>query len=154
MNYENCTSSLIFGVQWDLALKYIETKGATTKENLTTDSKNIGNYNNNLWNISNTKAKYSIDYGGTFTACPYEKKSNGDVLVTTGSDTSFSLMNIYDLAGNQWEWTLELYTSESPCVYRGGNYCYNGSDSSAKSRGADVTNAFYGSVSFRVALWK
>ena len=205
LNYENCTSSLIFGVQWDLALKYIETKGATTKENLTTDSKNIGNYNNNfmipvalsgdrsynadvirkyvisgnstipgastvhfdeiskdkifrsnnnLWNISNTKAKYSIDYGGTFTACPYEKKSNGDVLVTTGSDTSFSLMNIYDLAGNQWEWTLELYTSESPCVYRGGNYCYNGSDSSAKSRGADVTNAFYGSVSFRVALWK
>ena len=112
LNYENCTSSLIFGVQWDLALKYIETKGATTKENLTTDSKNIGNYNNNLWNISNTKAKYSIDYGGTFTACPYEKKSNGDVLVTTGSDTSFSLMNIYDLAGNQWEWTLELYTSE------------------------------------------
>lgn len=44
MNYKECTSSVIFGVQWDLALKYIETKGGIQKSNLTSDSTKIGNY--------------------------------------------------------------------------------------------------------------
>ena len=57
MKYEGCTSSLIFGVQWDLMLKFIETKKkATDKEittKLTSDSKKIGNYMDNLWNVTN-----------------------------------------------------------------------------------------------------
>ena len=45
------------------------------------------------------------------------------ILLTTGADTSFSLMNIYDLAGNVWEWTLEKTPSDStPCALRGGYY--------------------------------
>ena len=32
-------------------------------------------------------------------------------------------MNIYDLAGNVWEWTLEKIPSDStPCALRGGYY--------------------------------
>ena len=51
----------MFGVQWDLVLKYIESKNATTQTNLKTDSKIIGNYSENLWNITNANAKYSTD---------------------------------------------------------------------------------------------
>ena len=65
------TSSLIFGVQWDLVLKYLETKNAATQSELKTDSTSIGNYKNNLWNITNTSAKYS---SGNWRSCPYEKQ--------------------------------------------------------------------------------
>lgn len=48
MGYENCTSSLLFGVQWDLTLKYIETKIKTTdskiKTKLLTNCTELGNY--------------------------------------------------------------------------------------------------------------
>ena len=43
MENGECTSSLLFGIQWDLALKYIETRG-TPKSNLTQDSTTVGNY--------------------------------------------------------------------------------------------------------------
>ena len=92
------TSSLMFGVQWDLVLKYIETKKSATitdiKTKLNSNSTIIGNYNNNLWNITNADAKYSTDYGSGFKACPYSKTSNADVLLTTGAYESFALMMI------------------------------------------------------------
>lgn len=71
------TSSLLFGVQWDLTLKYIENKKIATdseiKTKLNSDSETIGNYKNNLWNIKNTLAKYSIDNGNTYLNCHIKK---------------------------------------------------------------------------------
>ena len=153
MNYDGVTSSLIYGVQWDLVLKFIETKGATAKANLTSDSTTIGNYSDNLWNITNAKAKYSTDDGDSFTACPYPKTAEKSVLLTTGADTSFSLMNIYDIAGNVHEWTLEFYHTSYPCVIRGGSYDDGGSNVPAENRdGVDTSG--YGSIfGFRVGLW-
>ena len=148
------TSSLMFGVQWDLVLKYIETKNATTQYNLKTDSTKIGNYNNNLWNIANTSAKYSVDYGKTLNACPYKKESNANVILTTGADTSFSLMNIYDLAGNVWELTLEKTSNEGiPCAIRGGNYGDSGSLCPVSVRNVHKTSDSFIYVGFRVSLY-
>ena len=118
----------MFGVQWDLVLKYIETKGKATKSELKSNSIAKGNYRKNIWNIKNTKAKYSKNDGKSFTACPYEKQSiYEEILLTTGADESFSMMNIYDIAGNVWEWTLE-YTSDAAysCASRGGYYNTDG----------------------------
>ena len=154
MNYNECTSSLIFGVQWDLVLKFIETKSATTQGNLTSDSKAIGNYKDNLWNITNVNAKYSTIEGNTFNACPYQKTASAEVLLTTGADTSFSLMNIYDIAGNVWEWTREFYNTDHPCNFRGGSYYHNGSYYPAKSHGDNDTSYSNNDVSFRLGLWK
>ena len=148
------TSSLMFGVQWDLVLKYIETKNPTQKSNLLTNSTTIGNYKNNLWNITNTNAKYSTDYGSSFTACHKQKTENASILLTTGADTSFSLMNIYDMAGNVWEWTLEKTSgTDSPCASRGGDYNINGSDDPASYRnGSDTSNSHVG-LGFRLSLY-
>ena len=154
MNYKNCTSSLIFGLQWDLTLKYIETKKSTTKENLLSDSTSIGNYNNNLWNITNENAKYSTDYGISFTTGKYTKTSEESILLTTGADRSFSLMNIYDIAGNLWEWTLEFYNTSNDCVLRGGSYSSDVSTTPANSRNNDDSNGLYVSLGFRIGLWK
>ena len=148
------TSSLMFGVQWDLMLKYIESKNATTQANLKTDSKTIGNYNNNLWNITNVNAKYSTDYGSNFRTCPYPKISNESVLLTTGADDFFSLMNIYDIAGNVWEWTLEKDSNLSyPCAYRGGCCNYDGSVYPASYRTSYTTSNNYYNLGFRISLY-
>ena len=55
MNYDGITSSLIFGIQWDLILKYIENKNITAKANLTSDSTTIGNYYNSEFILSRGK---------------------------------------------------------------------------------------------------
>ena len=145
---------MIYGVQWDLVLKFIETKGATTKEDLTSNSKAIGNCKDNLWNITNVNVKYSTNNGNTFNVCPYQKNASEGVLLTTGADTSFSLMNIYDLAGNVWEWTLGKTTSDStPCALRGGHYGNYGDKHPASYCYNDSTgNNNYG-VGFRISLF-
>ena len=127
------TSSLLFGIQWDLMLKHIERKKIATdpeiKEKLTKNSTTLGNYKNNLWNITNKLAKYSTDKGVKFQSCPYNKNESNtqDVILTTGADESFSIMNIYDIAGNVWEWNLEKTTySYYPCGHMGGAYTTNG----------------------------
>ena len=148
------TSSLMFGVQWDLVLKYIETKNATTQNNLGSNSTSIGNYYNNLWNIANITAKYSLDSGYSFSSCPYKKETDKDILLTTGADKSFSLMNIFDIAGNVWEWTLEKSSDEScPCIYRGGYFGTKGSSSSASYRNNGFTSGSFFSLGFRVSIF-
>ena len=142
----------MFGVQWDLVLKYLETKG-TTQADLETNSTNWGNYDNNLWNITNENSKYSP--GSRWTNGAYGKKdSNKSVLLSTGASETFSKQGIYDIAGNVWEWTLE-YTSDSsyPCVNRGG-YCFgNGHSNPAVYRGTTNTTYYHFYVGFRVSLF-
>ena len=152
------TSSLMFGVQWDLVLKYIQMKKEATvtdiKTKLNSNSIPIGNYNNNQWNITNVNAKYSTDYGESFIACPKPKTTDADILLTTGADESFSLMNIYDIAGNVWEWTLEWTSDDSfPCACRGGSCSYDGSSYPASTLYNYATSNSYGSVGFRVSLY-
>ena len=92
------TSSLMFGVQWDLVLKYLETKGATQAD-LKSDSTSWGNYSNASFTVTNTLAKY----GSSWTQVPeagYPKPENSGVILTTGADSRNSKMNIYDFAGN------------------------------------------------------
>ena len=152
------TSSLMFGVQWDLVLAFMSRDTAKINQNtlseLTSNSTTIGNYNNNLWEIKNVNAKYLSN--GKFVQCsnPYKKESNSNILLTTGADDSFSVQNIYDIAGNVWEWTLEKTSDTSGyCARRGGSYNNIGSAVPATFRGRDnMTYAHY-SIGFRVALW-
>ena len=153
MESGNYTSSLMFGVQWDLVLKYLETKG-TAQADLKTDSTSWGNYSNNLWNITNANSKYAL-YGSGWTSGAYgTKTSDSNILLSTGASDKFSKQGIYDLAGNVWEWTLE-YTSNSyrPCAGRGGNYYFSGDSSPAAYRNDNRTTDYFYSIGFRVSLF-
>ena len=148
------TSSLMFGVQWDLVLKYLETKGVSQAD-LNSDSTSWGNYYNASFTVTNTLAKY----GSSWTQVPesgYTKPESSSVLLTTGADARNSKMNIYDLAGNVWEWTLE-YTSYSSfgCALRGGacNVRYGPSSSPASCRSNFSTSGGYDYIGARVSLY-
>ena len=150
------TSSLMFGVQWDLVLAFMHNKGNIADSTLTSNSTTIGNYKNNLWTIKNANAKYSTDYGRTFTACPnpFKKDADSKILLTTGADSSFSVQNIYDIAGNVYEWTLEKTDRGSlPCAQRGGDFYDTGSGSPAAKRNNFYTFSTDYSIGFRVTLW-
>ena len=54
---EKYTASLMFGVQWDLVMKYLETKGATLEE-LRSNSVNWGNYDSKTYNIQDVNVKF------------------------------------------------------------------------------------------------
>ena len=147
------TSSLMFGVQWDLVLKYLETKG-TEQADLKNNSTNLGNYDNNLWNITNENSKYAPNGSGWTNGAYGKKDSNKSVLLSTGASETFSKQGIYDIAGNVWEWTLE-YTSDSncPCAERGGTYGSNGSRWPAAFRLNFYTTDFFSNLGFRVVLY-
>ena len=153
MESGNYTSSLMFGVQWDLVLKHLETKG-TAQADLKDNSTNWGNYKNTLWNITNKNLKYAIE-NSYWTSGAYEKKdSSKEILLSTGASEKFGKQGIYDIAGNVFEWTLE-YISSSNAHYaaRGGNYTNNGFDNPAVNRGSGSKFDYFRGVGFRVSLF-
>ena len=159
MEHGDRTTSLLFGVQWDLTLKYLETKG-TSQADLKTNSTSWGNYSNNAWSITNANLKYAVydannhTLGSWTTATEKSKTDSEEILLSTGADDSFSKMGIYDLAGNESEWTLE-YTSNTyhPCASRGGSYGDAGSFVTASYRNYYLTITDGYGVGFRCVLY-
>ena len=170
MNYEECRGSLIFGIQWDLILKYIEenmVNETDIKNKLTSNSSTIGNYLDSEFILSrgkfaqyktlsnwfnyDSKEKTDLVVGG-------KKKSqsldSNAILLTTGATDATNLQNIYDIAGNVREWTLEFFDDENPCTSRGGSYVNEGSGLPAKGHHNDVTSLSGYNIGFRVGLWK
>ena len=116
------TSSLMFGVQWDLVLAFMskDTAKITSTDVLTTDSTTIGNYYNSTFQLSQTgkyatMSKWSLSstWNPTTTSTTdfvdssrnkiaQSSQGNG-ILVTTGTSEKNKVMNIYDVAGNVWE---------------------------------------------------
>ena len=146
----------MFGVQWDLVLKYLETKG-TAQADLKTNSTSWGNYYDKLYNITNIESKYYFSHGSgsKWISGAYGTKiSNSFILLSTGASDDFCKQGIYDLAGNVAEWTLE-YTSESsdPCVERGGCYSAAGNGAPSAKHGIGQTSTKSIVEGFRVSLF-
>ena len=145
----NYTSSLMFGIQWDLVCKYLEVKGKLGTANINSDSSAWGNYSNVERTISSDKAKK----GSSWTSITGTKPASS-VLLTAGASDDTKKMNIYDFAGNEWEWTLEKTSdSDHPCAYRGGSCGNTGSGFPASYRGSYGTTDSYHRVAFRPTLY-
>ena len=159
----NKTSSLMFGIQWDLVCKFLEVKGnwdTTTntaqyyiKQNSTSwgnyANKSItlvrGKYNTKASSSSSTWTLFSADTPNYVTSSKTNSNTSYYQLLTTGASENTNKMNIYDFAGNQWEWTLEKTNDTSnSCSCRGGNYYRFGYSVPAFNRG-------YGNVTFNDA---
>ena len=149
----NYTSSLMFGIQWDLVCKYLEVKGKLTTANINSDSSAWGNYSNVGRTISSNKAKQTTINGSTWTTITGTKPVSS-VLLTAGASEETNKMNIYDFAGNEWEWTLEKTSDSSiPCASRGGVYSDTGSLIPASYRYGNYTTSAYYSIGLRPVLY-
>ena len=110
---------MIWGCQWDVTMNWLISSGAKTSDEVNKDSSSWGNYNN-----TSVKA----DDGKT------ELKARGtSAWLNTGKTTFTMANNIYDLAGNIWEWTQEAYNTRGRDD-RGGDYVISGSDNPASYR--------------------
>ena len=169
------TISLMFGVQWDLVLAFMSKD--TTKVNqenlkeLISDSTTIGNYYNSTFQLSQT-GQYAVysNYSLSSTWNPSTKSTtnfvdssrnkiaqssnrNG-ILVTTGTSETNKVMNIYDIAGNVDEWTLESPSSAiNQCASRGGSYFDTGSNNPAALRVGSDSVLSINRIGFRVSLF-
>ena len=121
---ENKTSSLLFGIQWDLIIKFINAKNAKTLEELTLDSSRWANYTKSKLQITNKYSKYSEDNGAIYNNwIEPTKLENESSILTTGGTINTMVLNIYDLAGNMWERTLEKSpVSYNLCTVSGGSF--------------------------------
>ena len=125
----NITSSSIWGNYWDSDTFEI-TRGAYAVYN--TNNSTLGSFNN-------VKSQYS-------------KMKGTEVLLTTGATERNSSKNIYDVAGNCWEWTTEAYETDDRVV-RGGSYYGGGSGVPASSRFLSNPTSSGGNNSFRPLLY-
>ena len=146
----NVTASLINSAVWDRTMNWLEETNAVTRAELF-DSTSWGNYNNSKFNFT---GKYSTDYGDNFTdaTASTEKPENSSYLLGTGVTDYTKINNIYDLAGNCYEWTTESRSSDFR-IYRGGRYYINGSDQPASNRRVNVPGYSNSYVTFRSALY-
>ena len=117
---------LIYGEEWDAALKFISKTDKTYALNSIGKGWYIENYTS-----GNPNHLTGIDLG--------EAAAN-------------KLCNIYDMAGNVYEWTMEKYPTAYR-VRRGGFFLSSGSNFPASYRyGSNVSSAFSGD-GFRLALY-
>ena len=105
-NY-GATSMLCTGACWDSILDFIR-----DEEHNVTDSTEWGNYKNS--------GTYKIHRGSIYSNSAWspadvrngtEITQNQSILLTTGATERNSAKNIYDVAGNCFEWTTESYSS-------------------------------------------
>ncbi len=125
-------STLCYGVQWDTVMNFV-----SDEEHDINNSLSWGNYRHS----TGAAQKYSYS------------------LNTCGKNDAWQAKNIYDLAGNVWEWTME--TRAVGVAYRGIRGGYFGHTASTEDLGAahrigfwkqDVHQAYY-ECGFRVTLY-
>ena len=153
-------STLIYGVQWDMIMKWwLDTEAVGS----VTNSVAYGNYKNHVISAGdlNEGAKYTEDYEGTYEECAsnFSKDSKTMYCLSTGALKAAKVNNIYDMAGNVNEWTMESYSTKSR-VYRGGTFMHNGAswDSSPfpvskRSASTISTTTIAGATGIRIALY-
>ena len=124
---------LLTGKAWDRTCHWIEDYITTINTNSTLrDSRYYGNYNNSE-PPANTE---------TYTS---------NLKQLSGANDNWKTKNIYDLAGNVWEWTYEAYSSFR--FSRGGNYGGNGSYSPVSCRFSSFPSFTSDGVGFRLRLY-
>ncbi|MCI8469964.1 MAG: formylglycine-generating enzyme family protein [Clostridia bacterium] len=126
--YEKVTSTLCYGVQWDATMQFFDNNyinGSCSANSYVRNSKDKGNYGH------------------------YDDRES---LILTGSNENYCIKNIYDMAGNTTEWTMEVFKSTQR-VTRGGWHDASGYGYSVSSRIAFSSIDTNDKAGFRITLY-
>ena len=165
-------SYLIDGTAWDTITQWVSD---STKKSVT-DSTAWGNYYNANYTLKGLYARHQgrtakdnvwrwfpayVYNNGSYTkGSEYTEVATG--VTVEGDPTRNSACNIYDMAGNMWEWTTETGKHDSKAtdatnyaVLRGGSFIHNGSSSPVSYRHGSntVSDSYYFHIGFRVVLY-
>lgn len=117
----NVTTNMIWGCQWDATLRWMQTSTDAKVKNFPTNSASYGNYNDN-----------TLEYKESENGETKTQVTSSSVIPTGGSEET-RINNIYDMAGNVFDWTIETRNLDSR-AYRGRNFGYEGINSPACDR--------------------
>ena len=127
---EYVQTGLLTGKAWDTTCHWIADSLSSINELASLkDSRYYGNYKNSVAPANENSGKKR----------------------TAGFDENWKTKNIYDLAGNIWEWTSEAYSSGF--IYRGGCSVSDGSVFPVSYRHYNVASSIYLSLGFRSRLY-
>lgn len=157
------SSCLVTGTMWDTMMKYMQAHSVNV-----TDNCSWGNYNSK--SITGIRGKYcTVDGSGNTTAWKDTTSSDKTsdvskatyIMLTTGSTEDVMKMNIYDVAGNLWEWTDEAayinvsstYNKWALNMLRGGSFGYAYGTRPACFRSISYAADTDTNFGFRVALY-
>lgn len=154
LSNEDYTVSLMFGIQWDLVCKFMEESGELTKKEIIEDSTNWGNYAKSAFKLTKgyyiNADTYNVNYTEVTTTI---NKENHKYYTSTGISERNKILNIYDFAGNAWEWTLSNSgNSQNSYITRGGEAYSDYYPAATVLK--DSADILYSSRGFRVTLYK
>ena len=156
INTEYVRSGLVTGTMWDRMMKFL----SNSSDYSDLKSSNWGNYDNNIVvTYIEGRGRYlpvNSSNGSTSNAVVSDNSYHYGIR-TTASSEGVKRKNLYDVAGNQWEWTQEsaYITNDSNLIYnlRGGSFYHVCTDNPVCYRGYNYAAGTVTRFGFRPALF-
>lgn len=143
-NNNNITTMMITGSLWDETLDWLVSSETTNSEGTVLTYQLVGSNSTTFGNYYNATFNY-IAKDAEMPTATETKETSKSVIIPTGSAEYTKTNNIYDMAGNVWEWTTEAYSTDYR-VCRGGYYVNYGYYGPVANRYSDIPDYYYSSV--------
>ena len=152
----NVQSGLLTGTMWDTTLQWLIKTNAVTESEVNNDSTKWGNHATSEIDGITSYSKNGIEWINENAKKPKSENglnANCMWILKTGNTEYTKRNNIYDLAGNLWEWTYEIYDNDSNYhIHRSGGYQWYGSAPAGYRQRIAIDTATI-QIGFRVALY-